>query len=107
MEAAARAWARDVAARRSDVRRIVCFGSLAEGRWGVGSDLDLFIDVDQSERPYPERSLEYDTSALPVQADVIVRTTEEVERMRAEGMRFIREIDGKGLLLAGPARRGS
>ncbi len=99
MEASARAWAQAVALQNNSVRRIVCFGSLAEGRWGVGSDLDLFIEVAESEIPFHKRSIQFNTSELPVPADVIVHTSQEVEQMRAEGRRFLREIDEKGLLL--------
>lgn len=99
VEAAARAWAREIARRDPTIRRIVCFGSLASGRWGVGSDLDIFVEVSSSDLDSAKRSLRYDTSGLPVQADVIVQTSDEVERMRAEGRRFAREIDERGITL--------
>jgi predicted nucleotidyltransferase len=99
VEAAARVWAEDVGACDASVCRIVCFGSLATGRWGVGSDLDLFIEVSATDFSFPKRTLRYDTSSLPVPADIIVHTLEEVKRQRAEKRRFIREIDEKGLVL--------
>lgn len=99
VEAASRAWAEEVAARDATVRRIVCFGSLADGRWGVGSDLDLFIEVSSTDLPLADRSHAFDTSSLPVPADVIVHTSGEVLQMRAEKRRFAREIDEKGIVL--------
>jgi predicted nucleotidyltransferase len=99
VEAAARVWAHAVAARDATVRRIVCFGSLANGRWGVGSDLDLYIEVDSSDVPFSERTLGYDASDLPVPADLIVHTAEEAGRMRAEAKRLAQEIDEKGIVL--------
>ena len=99
VEAAARAWAHAVAARDVTVRRIVCFGSLANGRWGVGSDLDLYIEVDSSDLPSSERALGYDVVDLPVPADLIVHTAEEAELLRVEARRLAQEIDEKGIVL--------
>jgi uncharacterized protein len=49
------------------VLAIGLFGSLARGDWGVGSDVDLIVI---SEAP----ALDLDTSALPVAADVLLRS---------------------------------
>jgi len=83
--AAIGAWAAEIVARPG-VTRVGCFGSLAKGTWGVGSDVDLVVIVDQSSQPVYRRALEFDTSTLPVAADVLVYTTEEWRRM-AEGGR--------------------
>ena len=99
VEAAARAWAIEAAARDPSIVRIVAFGSLAAGRWGVGSDLDLFIELARSDLPIERRALRYATSRLPVPADLVVWTSGEVERARRDGRRFIRQIDRMGIPL--------
>jgi hypothetical protein len=50
------------------------FGSYARGDWGVSSDLDLVIILESSEQPFERRSAEWDTTELPVPADVLVYT---------------------------------
>jgi uncharacterized protein len=74
---AAREWAIRVAAARPEVCRIGYFGSYARGDWGVGSDLDLVVLVDATAEPFELRPLDYDTSALPVPADLLVYTIRE------------------------------
>ncbi|MGB9723128.1 MAG: nucleotidyltransferase domain-containing protein [Chloroflexia bacterium] len=72
-----RRWAEQIVQKRKDVLQIGYFGSYARGDWGVGSDLDLVIVVQRSDRPRERRSLEWDTGALPVPADVLIYTEEE------------------------------
>jgi len=76
----------------AEVLRIGYIGSYARGDWGVGSDLDLFILVERSDRPFGRRASRWDTTALPVPTDVWVYTREEWERMAAQGSRFYQEV---------------
>lgn len=57
------------------------FGSFARGNWGVGSDLDVLVIVDDANRPFFERPSQFDTSPLPVPVDLLVYTREEWERL--------------------------
>jgi hypothetical protein len=66
-------------------------GSYARGDWGVGSDLDVLILVEQSARSYSQRALAWDTAALPVPTDVWVYTRQEWITMATQGNRFYRE----------------
>jgi len=84
VRAAIGTWAAETVAR-PDVARVGCFGSLAKGTWGVGSDVDLVVIVDRSSQPVYRRALEFDASTLPVPADVLVYTTEEWGRMTVGG----------------------
>jgi uncharacterized protein len=77
VDQAFRLWAQRVAQTRADVVRVGYFGSYARGDWGVGSDLDVVIVVEESECPFDRRSAEWDTSALPVPTDVLVYTLTE------------------------------
>jgi hypothetical protein len=43
----------------------------------MGSDLDLLAVVDSSELPFERRSVSWNLNGLPVQADLLVYTTEE------------------------------
>ena len=84
VDRAVRRWAERVAANRRDVRRIGYFGSYARGDWGVGSDLDLIVIVEDSDRPFERRSTEFDATSLPVPADVLVYTKQEWKSLTAE-----------------------
>ncbi len=90
---AAHRWAEGVGERHAEVVRIVAFGSYAQGRHGVGSDLDLLIEVSASATPYGERLPPVVDVGLPVPADILVFTTAELSQMRAQGRRFAREVD--------------
>ncbi|HUT37191.1 MAG TPA: nucleotidyltransferase domain-containing protein [Planctomycetota bacterium] len=70
-------WVEQAVRRHPDVVLIGYFGSYARGDWGVGSDLDLLIVVEASDLPFEQRSAEWDTTALPVPADVLVYTRSE------------------------------
>lgn len=92
--AAARAWAERVAATESTVERVGIVGSYARGDWGVGSDVDLVVIVARSDLPFERRAARFDTSDLPVPADLLVYTADEWAAMLADGRlaRLAREV---------------
>ncbi len=57
--------------------RIGYFGSYANDRWGVGSDLDIIIIVENSDQSFEYRARQWDGSTLPVPADILVYTLRE------------------------------
>ncbi len=94
VDQAVRAWARKVVVHRHDVLRIGYFGSYADGRWGVGSDLDVVIVVESSSQPFEKRGLEWNTNELPVPIDLFVYTKEEWDFFHSEsqkGPRFLKD----------------
>ena len=82
VDAAVRRWAERVLQDRKDVLRVGYFGSYARGDWGVGSDLDLIIIVENSGQPFEKRSMEWNVIDLPVPADVLVYEKEEWMSLR-------------------------
>ncbi len=74
---AARHWAAEESRNRKGVLRIGYFGSYARGDWGVGSDLDLVVVVKSSTLAFERRAVEWDTTKLPVPADLLVYTNGE------------------------------
>ena len=74
---ALRRWADEAARGRSDVVKIGYFGSYARGNWGVGSDLDVVIVIEDSALPFQMRLVEWDTLSLPVPVDLLVYTESE------------------------------
>jgi len=62
---------------QDDIVQIGYFGSFARGDWGVGSDLDLVIIVDRTDKPFEMRPSMFDTLELPVPVDILVYTFEE------------------------------
>lgn len=85
VDQAVRQWAEKVVRNREDVVRIGYFGSYARGDWGVGSDLDVVIVVQSSERPFQRRASEWDATELPVPADVLVYTEAEWQSLTPPG----------------------
>ncbi len=84
IDEAVRCWAENVRLKRSDVVRIGYFGSYARGDWGVGSDLDLLVVVESSDRPYYSRATEWDVTGLPVPADLLVYTCDEWQSLNRQ-----------------------
>lgn len=94
VDAAARQWAQSAAARRGDVLLVAYFGSYARGDWGVGSDVDLLVVLNEAPQPFERRAAEWDATNLPVPAEVLVYSAEEWERMKAE-TGFGRKVAGE------------
>lgn len=86
---AAPRWAEAAGAARSEIVRIGYFGSCATGQWGVGSDLDVFIELSQPDLPFERRGICLDTAEIPLGTDLLVYTSAEIEKMRSAGSSFI------------------
>lgn len=89
---AVRAWAAEQATRHPEVLQIGYFGSYARGDWGVGSDVDLVVVVTASEEPFQRRALSWDTSTLPVPAEVLVYTASEWRAKTTNDSRFAKAL---------------
>lgn len=85
VDRAVREWAKENLQGDPNVVRAGYFGSYARGDWGVGSDLDLIIIVEESAEPFERRAVEWNTTSLPVPVDVVVYTKHEWERLKREG----------------------
>ena len=96
VDQAARQWADRIGREHESVRRISYVGSYARGDWGVGSDLDLLVIVDDSDQPFEKRSSAWDVTELPVPADVLVYTMREWESLRQQG-RFYQTMMGEAI----------
>ncbi len=79
------AWAERVVATRPEVLKVGYFGSYARGDWGPGSDLDLLVIVDHATEPFERRGARWDSTDLPVPAELLVYTTDEWERLPQRG----------------------
>ncbi len=72
-------------AHRRRVIRVGYTGSLAAGKWGFGSDLDLILIVDTTQEEWMERARRFDATELPVPVDLLVYTEKEWEEMSKQG----------------------
>jgi predicted nucleotidyltransferase len=91
VEKAFREWAREQKARHPGILRIGYFGSYARSSWGVGSDLDIVVVVSSSDKPFLRRSLDFDSTKLPVPADILVYTEEEFKKLQGHFARVLQE----------------
>lgn len=91
-------WTEAAVSRRDDVLRVGYFGSYARGDWGVGSDLDLIVVVTDSAQPFERRSRQWDTTGLPVPADLLVYTAEEWQSLDRQ-TRFGRTLAAEAVWL--------
>lgn len=91
VEKALRDWAQRLKVEHPEILRIGYFGSCATTSWGVGSDVDIVIVVASSQKPFMERPRDFDTTGLPVPADLLVYTAEEFARLKGKFSRVLRE----------------
>ena len=84
VEAAVRRWARSIAARRPEIRRIIWFGSRVNGTSSPGSDVDVCVLISHSERPCRDRISDYLPFGFPVGMDIFPYTAAELDRLRSE-----------------------
>jgi len=84
-------WGAQVARHRPDLRRLGYIGSYARGDWGVGSDVDVIIVVEDSSVPFERRAAEWDTASLPVPADLLIYTEREWESLPSDS-KFARTV---------------
>ncbi|MCX8116020.1 MAG: nucleotidyltransferase domain-containing protein [Burkholderiaceae bacterium] len=64
----------------------------ARGDWGVGSDVDVVVVVERVTRRFAERALDFDATALPVPADVLVYTEDEWRALPDASPHFARRL---------------
>jgi uncharacterized protein len=90
-------WAAAAASDRNVVR-IGYLGSYARGDWGAGSDVDIVIIVRRADTAFERRAAAWDTTPLPVPADVLVYTVEEWEQLPGD-TRFTKALKGETVWL--------
>lgn len=89
---------------KPSVLKVILFGSIARGDYGLYSDADVLIIVNKSEyKRYFDRIPEFIdfflNSKVPV--DIFPYTAEEIERMKSNGNFFIIKALKEGIELAG------
>ncbi len=92
-------YVRSLVARHADVEEIILFGSLVAGTPVPGSDVDLLLVLTRSNRGFLDRMPEFLPTGFPVDVDVFPYTREEVDRMTAEGNRFVQGVLREGRTL--------
>ena len=95
----AASWASKTGERDDNIISIKCFGSVLNDSWGVGSDLDILIEVRSSEKSFMIRSLDYDASEIDVPVEILVYTNHELLSLKEEGSRFYNEIEENAFIL--------
>ena len=92
-------WAQEAAGRNRSIRRIGYFGSCARGDWGVGSDVDLVLVLDDAAAAAEAR---VDTTELPVPADVLVFAEAEWRARLLRRDRFAEVLRSETVWVFGP-----
>ena len=92
VDRAVRRWAKRIAAERSEVRRVVWFGSRVHGIPAPGSDVDVCLVLARSDKPFRERVADYLPLGFPVGLDLFPCTLAELERLRRERPAWRRAI---------------
>ncbi|MCA9972837.1 MAG: nucleotidyltransferase domain-containing protein [Anaerolineales bacterium] len=90
----------DTLVTRYRPEKVILFGSMAEGRTGEWSDLDLVI-IKETSQPFVARSEEVALLCMaPVGVDYLVYTPDEFEQMISEQNAFVlEEVLQKGKVL--------
>ena len=94
VELAVRRWAAGIAKQRSEVRRIVWFGSRVSGIPSPGSDVDVCLVLARSDKPFRERAADYLPLGFPVGLDLFPYTAEELDRLQRNHPSWHRALTG-------------
>jgi predicted nucleotidyltransferase len=86
---AVEAHARALGARYPEIEEIIVFGSLARGTAVPGSDVDLLIVLERSDRRFLDRISVFLPGPFPCGVDVFPYTRAELEKMQGEGNSLI------------------
>jgi len=97
---AARQWASALLRRDPLATKILCVGSYARGDWGVGSDIDLIVVMEDSDLTFLERRRRYEPAALPVHADLWVYTQSEWNSLPEHSPHLAGRLERELLILA-------
>ncbi len=76
------------------VKRVLLFGSFARGDYTPHSDIDLLLELDRIDLPFPERAerFRYCFDKIPFDINLLVYSSEELRQMKRQGNLFIRDI---------------
>jgi predicted nucleotidyltransferase len=96
---ALRRWIEKQIIKHPEIIQLGYFGSLAKDNWGVGSDLDLIVILQDSSIPFEKRPLAWDFDTLPVSTDILLYTMKEWQDMRKKGGRFVDTIEKEAVWL--------
>ena len=90
---AVQSYARDIRTSHPEVRSIRWFGSWVHGTASVGSDVDLCIIIDESQKARRDRTPDYLPLSFPVGIDLFVYTEAELAQLRKDHGSFAKAID--------------
>ena len=79
--------------------KIILFGSLASGEVHEGSDLDLVIIKDTSQRPIDRQVEVYRLTKPDIGIDLFIYTPQEFKYLDSIGFSVVKEIVAKGKIL--------
>ncbi len=86
-------YAAEVRATHPEVRAIRWFGSWVQGTAAVGSDVDLCILVDRSDKPRRHRVPDFLPRSFPVGIDLFVYTLSEYDALASEHPSLLRAFE--------------
>ena len=81
------------------MRKVILFGSLARGDYGIRSDLDLLVILERSDKPARERLADFLQYTSNYPTDIFPLTQAEVESRLREDDPFLRRAEREGILL--------
>ena len=83
------------------MKRIVWFGSRVTGIPSPGSDVDVCLVLERSDKPFRERAADYLPVGFPVGMDLFPYTAEELDRLQRDHPSWRRALTAGVDLLPG------
>ncbi len=97
--AAARSWAAGLLQCDVGVQGIYCIGSCGRGDYGVGSDLDVLVLINDAEMSLVDRHRHYEPTNIPVPAEALVYTLSEWRRLISSRPALFARLDREKIVL--------
>ena len=98
--AVARAWATALRRQDPNVARVACIGSYARNDWGVGSDLDVIVVLQDCTLSAVERQARYEPKEIPVPVDLWVYAQTEWEQVHVHAPHLWQRLQNEMLDLS-------
>lgn len=87
---------KDLSQKNPEIEKIIVFGSFVRDECVPGSDIDLLIVLNKSNKDFLGRIPKYMPVKFPIGIDVFPYTSEEIKKMLDEGNFFLKKAFNEG-----------
>jgi predicted nucleotidyltransferase len=84
------------AQKHPELEQVILFGSYAHGDYFPGSDVDVLLILEKSDRPFLKRIPQFLPTQFPVDIDIFPYTRDEVQRLIKDPQSLVAQACSEG-----------